>query len=167
MQLLILPGSSVTSKLLIQSLIFNFNFIWPIKQHFDTVDNTFSFIHFVFQLWHTPGAFPGSSADKTLPAMQETWVQSLSWEDPLEKGKTAHSNILAWRIPWTIESIGSQRVRHDSVTFTSLHTLLAPTVDLKLCSPFFRKKVATLFKLPYWQLSNSWEHITSDHYNVS
>ena len=39
---------------------------------------------------------------KNLPAMQETWVQSLGWEDPLVKGKAAHSNILAWRIPWTI-----------------------------------------------------------------
>ena len=36
-----------------------------------------------------------------LPAMQETWVQSLGWEDPLEKGKATHSSILAWRIPWT------------------------------------------------------------------
>ena len=36
------------------------------------------------------------------PAMQETWVQSLDWEDPLEKGKATHSNILAWRIPWTV-----------------------------------------------------------------
>ena len=39
---------------------------------------------------------------KNLPAMRETWVQSLSWEDPLKKGKTTHSSILAWRIPWTI-----------------------------------------------------------------
>ena len=38
---------------------------------------------------------------KNPPAMQETWVQSLSWEDPLEKGKATHSSILAWRIPWT------------------------------------------------------------------
>ena len=35
------------------------------------------------------------------PAMQETWLQSLGWEDPLEKGKATHSGILAWRIPWT------------------------------------------------------------------
>ena len=47
------------------------------------------------------------------PAMQETWIQSLGWEDPLEKGKATHSSILAWRIPWTIQSEGSQRVRHD------------------------------------------------------
>ena len=39
---------------------------------------------------------------KNLPPMQETWVQSLGWEDPLEKGKATHSSILAWRIPWTV-----------------------------------------------------------------
>ena len=38
---------------------------------------------------------------KNLPTMQKTWVQSLGWEDPLEKGKATHSSILAWRIPWT------------------------------------------------------------------
>ena len=51
------------------------------------------------------------------------WVRSLGW-DPLEKGKATHSSILAWRIPWTVESIGSQRVRHDWATFTSLHPSL-------------------------------------------
>ena len=40
---------------------------------------------------------------KTLPAMQETWVQSLGWEDPLEDEMATHSSILAWRIPWTEE----------------------------------------------------------------
>ena len=39
---------------------------------------------------------------KNLPAVQETWVQSLDWEDPLEKGKATHSSVLAWRIPWTV-----------------------------------------------------------------
>ena len=39
---------------------------------------------------------------KNLPAMQGTWVQSLGWEDPLEKGKATHSSILAWRVPWTV-----------------------------------------------------------------
>ena len=52
---------------------------------------------------------------KSLPTMQETWVQSLGWEDPVEKIMATHSNILAWRIPWTeepgrIQSMGSQRV---------------------------------------------------------
>ena len=37
----------------------------------------------------------------------------MGWEDPLEKGKAAHSSILAWRIPWTVESMGLQKVRHD------------------------------------------------------
>ena len=55
---------------------------------------------------------------KNLPAVWETWVQSLSWEDPLEEGMITHSSILAGRIPWTVEpgrlqSIGSQIVRHD------------------------------------------------------
>ena len=50
--------------------------------------------------------------------MQETWVRSLGWEDPLEEGKATQSSILAWRIPWTIKSMGSQRVGHDWVTFT-------------------------------------------------
>ena len=39
---------------------------------------------------------------KNPPAVRETWVQSLGWEDPLEKGKATHSSILAWRIPWTV-----------------------------------------------------------------
>ena len=55
---------------------------------------------------------------KNSPAVQETWVQSLGWEDSLEKGKATHSNILAWRIPWTVWFMGSQRVRHDLATFT-------------------------------------------------
>ena len=58
---------------------------------------------------------------KNLPAMQETQVQSLDWEDALEKGMTTHSSILAWRIPSTEEpgeSMGSQRVGHDLVTNT-------------------------------------------------
>ena len=47
---------------------------------------------------------------KNLPAMLET---CLGWEDPLEKGEVTHSIILAWRIPWTVQSMGSQRVGHD------------------------------------------------------
>ena len=55
---------------------------------------------------------------KSLPAMQGTWIQSLGWEDPLEKGMATHSSILAWRILWTeepgrLQSMRSQRVRHD------------------------------------------------------
>ena len=50
--------------------------------------------------------------------MRETWVRSLGWEDPLEKGNATHSSILAWRIPWAVLSMGSQRVRHSWATFT-------------------------------------------------
>ena len=50
---------------------------------------------------------------KHLPAMRDTWVQSLGREDPLEKGTATHSSILAWRIPWTVKSMQSQRVRQD------------------------------------------------------
>ena len=64
---------------------------------------------------------------KNVPAVKETWVQYLGQEDPLEKGMATHSNILAWRIPWTeepggLQSMVSQRVRHDLEinTFTSL-----------------------------------------------
>jgi len=61
---------------------------------------------------------------KKLPAMQETqemWVQSLGWEDPLEKGMATHSSILAWEIPWTeepngLQSMESQRVEHNLAT---------------------------------------------------
>ena len=41
---------------------------------------------------------------KNPPAMWETWIQSLGWEDPLEKGKTTPSSVLAWRLPWTVNS---------------------------------------------------------------
>ena len=55
---------------------------------------------------------------KRLPAMLETWVQSLGWEDPLEKEMATHSSTLAWKIAWMeepgrLQSMGSQRVRHD------------------------------------------------------
>ena len=55
---------------------------------------------------------------KLLPALQETWVQSLGWEDDLEKEMTTHSSILAWKTPWTeepgrLQPMGSQRVGYD------------------------------------------------------
>ena len=50
---------------------------------------------------------------ENLPTMQEAWVRSLDWEDLPEKGRATHSSILALRIPWTVSSTGSQRVRHD------------------------------------------------------
>ena len=66
----------------------------------------------------TQGASLVAQTVKCLPVMQETWVLSLGWEDPLEEGTATHSSILAQRIPWTeepdrLQSMGSQKVRHD------------------------------------------------------
>ena len=88
-------------------------------------------LHLCVCVWHyilcfsTSRGLPGGSEVKRLPAMQETWVWSLGWEDPLEKEMVTHSIILAWRIPWTekpgrLQSTGSQRVEHDWATS---HTL--------------------------------------------
>ena len=65
--------------------------------------------------------FPGGSAIKNLPAMQETQVQSLCQEDPLKKEMATHSSILAWEILWTeepgeLQSMSHKRVGHDLVT---------------------------------------------------
>ena len=65
--------------------------------------------------------FLGGLVVKNLPTVQETQVQSLGWEDPLEKGMATYSSILTWRIPWTEEpsgllSIGLQRVKDDPAT---------------------------------------------------
>ena len=70
--------------------------------------------------WET-GVGRGSLVAQTVknqPAMQETWVRSLGWEDPLEKRMATCSSIVAWRIPWTeepdgLQSMGPQTVRHD------------------------------------------------------
>ena len=60
-------------------------------------------------MWQGPiKGSPGGSVVKNLPAMQETWVQSLDWEDPLERGMATHSSILAWEIPWTEKPGGLQ-----------------------------------------------------------
>ena len=68
--------------------------------------------------------------------MQETWVRSLGWEDPLEKGMAIYSSILAWRTPWTeepggLQSMGSQRARHDRVSEHS-RTQLTTTIQLDI-----------------------------------
>ena len=53
--------------------------------------------------------FPVAQLIKNLPAVQEIWVQSLGWEDSLEKGKATHSSILAWRIPWIVHGVAKSR----------------------------------------------------------
>ena len=76
-----------------------------------------TFAFFLYNIMYPVTILVAQTA-KNLPAMRETWVQSLDQEDPLEKGMTTHSSILAWRIPWTeepggLQSMGLQRVRHD------------------------------------------------------
>ena len=66
----------------------------------------------------TTVGFPVAQVVKNLPAVQESRVRSLGWEDPLEKEMATHSSILAWKIPWTeepggLQSMGSQRVGHN------------------------------------------------------
>ena len=64
---------------------------------------------------------------KNLPAMQETWVPSLGWEDALEKGKATHSSILAWRIPWTVYSPWGHKESDTSEQLALTH------LNLKFC----------------------------------
>ena len=71
---------------------------------------------------------------KNLPAMWETWVQSLGWKDPLKRGRAIHSRILAWRIPWTVKSMGSQRVGHVWATFTFHSFLLTHSDEISIPS---------------------------------
>ena len=73
--------------------------------------------------------FPGDSAVKNPPAMQETQVQSLDWQDPLEEEMATHSSILAWKIPWTekpgrLQSMGSQSQTRLKRLSTHLHMCL-------------------------------------------
>ena len=73
---------------------------------------------FVFDLLYLKGTSLVAQTVKHLPIMQETWVQSLGQEDPLEKAVAPHSSTLAWKIPWMeepgrLESMELQRVEHD------------------------------------------------------
>ena len=78
---------------------------------------------------------------KSLPAMWETQVQSLSQEDSLEKEMAIHYSILAWKIPWMeepggLQSIGSQRIRHDWVTSMKMASISDQIYDLGLLATF-------------------------------
>ena len=84
---------------------------------------------------------------KNLPEMQETLVQSLGWEDPLEKGTGTHSSILAWRIPWTEEPGGLQSMagcRPKSQTGLMQSTLLLSHLEWLLCARLCAKDFALI-----------------------
>ena len=83
--------------------------------------------------------FPGGSEVKNLPAMWETWVWSLGWEDPLEKGMATHSSILAWRSPWTekpgqLQSMESARVGHNWASNTG-HLYVFGKISIQILCP--------------------------------
>ena len=76
---------------------------------------------------------------KNPPAMQQNWVRSLGWEDPLEESMLNHSSILAWKIPWTeepgrLQSMGSQGVRHNGATVHTHKSILWFSIINALCS---------------------------------
>ena len=100
---------------------------------------------------------------KCLPAMRDTWVQSLGQEDPLEKEMATHSSTLAWRVPWTeepgrLQSMGLQRVGHDWATSLSLtiqSSNHSPSLvftqrswNLSLCKTCIRIFIAAVVILP-------------------
>ena len=93
-----------------------------------------------------PESFPGSF----LPTMWETWVQSLGWEDLLEKGKPTHSSILVWRIPWTEEPGGLQSMGCKNWTRLSDHThqkVIYKEKNQTFPSPFLPSLLPLLFPM--------------------
>ena len=83
---------------------------------------------------------------KNLPAICETWVQSLGWEDPLEKEKATHSSILAWRIPWTIQSEldMTERLTHLFHCFCCSYLFMLLSTVMKTCLSLGKKKACFL-----------------------
>ena len=66
--------------------------------------------------------FPGGSAGKESPTMEEIWIQFLGWEDPLERGKATYSSIMTWRIPWTVVHGATKNLTQlNGIHFTMLH----------------------------------------------
>ena len=106
--------------------------------------------------------FPGGSVVKNPPAMQEKWIWSLGWEDPLEKEMATHSSILAWEVPWTeelcgLQSVGSQRVRRGWSDLAWMHAVSlmlseriwrARGMDISFLKFRFSIKI---FDFCYWQ----------------
>ena len=82
--------------------------------------------------------FPcGSAGKKNPPAIQETWVQSLGWEDPLEKRKATHSSILAWRISWTtVHGVTKSQTQLSDFHFLSFHLgIMSKTIPVVPTAP--------------------------------
>ena len=89
---------------------------------------------------------------KNPPAIQETWVRSLGWEDPLEEGMATHSSILAWRIPldrgaWWATVYGSQRIGHDWATKHSTAYYNLTISSCTLCFSLISKIITTVMNI--------------------
>ena len=102
------------------------------------------FSHFILR----SSAFLVIQMAENPPARQKTWVWSLDWENPLEKGMVTHSSILAWKISWTVESMGLKRVGHDWATFTSFS---GPLVLLQVVFIAFPSLISNCSALWNWE----------------
>ena len=135
----------------------------------------FSLKHLILALWDAMVA----QMVKNPPAMQEIQVHSLGWEDPLEKGMATHTSILAWRIPWTeeserVQSLGSQRVRHDWATKTvslwdavfskiSFPSIAIPSLSPLLDSSYLLSLKVGVFKNNFSETCSFYTPFLSDH----
>ena len=107
----------------------------------------------------TPG-LPGAQLVTNPPAMQETLVQSLGWEDPLEEGRATHSSILAWRILWTEEpggllSMRSPRVRHKLSDLACMNALEKEMVTAPVILPGESQRQRSLVGCRLWGCTES------------
>ena len=104
----------------------------PTHTHTHTHRNTYIYMYMcVHMCVYIYRAFLVAQTVNNLPAIQETWVQTLGWEDSVEKGMTTQCSILAWKMPWTEEpdgllSMGLQRVRHNWATNAHTTAILVP-----------------------------------------
>ena len=113
--------------------------------------------------------FPVAQLVKNLSAMRETWVWSLGWEDPLEKGKATHSNILAWRIPWTVHhGVTKSLTRLSNIHFHFDHLYFHDYFEFFPVRPGFSMSYLLMREKPSSQLP--WLELTaviSDDLSVS
>ena len=118
---------------------------------------------FFFFFFSYPEAFYVAQLVKNLPAMRETQVWSLGWEDPLEKGMATHSSLPAWRIQWTeepggLQSMGFQRIIQDwttnTHTHTHTHTHIIKLLPHSLSQMVMCVRVEKVKDLLSWQMSN-------------
>ena len=120
-------GFTENSHWLLVYHIFHRNTVWTFSEILESCSSFW--VWFLRNHFHFSESFSITQQVKDSPAMQETWVQSLGWEDPLEMGTTTHYSILDWRIPWTeeagrLQSMGSQRVWTLWATFIFIQYLL-------------------------------------------